>query len=80
MGLARLEGRVAIGRFVARFPDYRLAGAPVRARRARFRGHVSLPARVRWLWELVRGWRAGPASVAVESPPDVEPRRAASAD
>src|SRR6266436_5147544 len=39
-----------------------------------------LPARVRWLWELVRGWRAGPASVAVESPPDVEPRRAASAD
>jgi len=47
MGLARLEGRVAIGRFVARFPDYRLAGAPVRARRARFRGHLSLPARVR---------------------------------
>src|SRR6266478_5157478 len=41
---------------------------------------VWLPARVRWLWELVRGWRAGPASVAVESPPDVEPRRAASAD
>jgi len=47
MGLARLEGRVAIGRFVARFPDYRLAGAPQRARRARFRGHLSLPARVR---------------------------------
>ncbi len=41
---------------------------------------VWLPARVRWLWGLVRGWRAGPASVAVESPPDVEPRRAASAD
>jgi hypothetical protein len=47
MGLARLEGRVAIGRFVARFPDYRLAGPPVRAPRARFRGHLSLPARVR---------------------------------
>ncbi|HUP06988.1 MAG TPA: cytochrome P450 [Caldimonas sp.] len=47
MGLARLEGRVAIGRFVARFSGYRLSGPPVRARRARFRGHLSLPARVR---------------------------------
>ncbi|MEP7300560.1 MAG: cytochrome P450 [Caldimonas sp.] len=44
MGLGRLEGKVAIGRFVARFPAYALAGAPVRARRARFRGHVRLPA------------------------------------
>ncbi|MBS0446107.1 MAG: cytochrome P450 [Proteobacteria bacterium] len=43
MGLARLEGRVAISRFLARFPGYRLAGPAVRARRARFRGHVSLP-------------------------------------
>jgi cytochrome P450 len=42
MGLARLEGRVAIGRFLARFPDYRLAAPPVRARRARFRGHSRL--------------------------------------
>ena len=40
MGLARLEGRVAIGRFVARFPRYRLVGAPVRSQRARFRGHL----------------------------------------
>ena len=43
MGLARLEGRIAIGRFLQRFPGYRPAAAPVRARRARFRGHVSLP-------------------------------------
>ncbi|MGZ5712812.1 MAG: cytochrome P450 [Caldimonas sp.] len=43
MGLGRLEGAIAIGRFVSRFPDYALAGAPVRARRARFRGHVRLP-------------------------------------
>jgi cytochrome P450 len=44
MGLGRLEARIAIGRFVARFPDYALAGWPVRSRRARFRGHVRLPA------------------------------------
>ena len=44
MGLGRLEGKIAIGRFVARFPDYALAGTPVRAHRARFRGHVCLPA------------------------------------
>jgi cytochrome P450 len=43
MGLGRLEGRVAIGRLLARFPHYRLAGPAVRARRARFRGHVALP-------------------------------------
>ena len=42
MALARLEGRVAIGRFLQRFPDYRFAAAPVRARRARFRGHTRL--------------------------------------
>jgi cytochrome P450 len=42
MGLARLEGRVAIGRFLARFPRFRLAAPAVRARRARFRGHARL--------------------------------------
>jgi cytochrome P450 len=42
MGLARLEGRVAIGRFLARFPRYRFAAPPLRARRARFRGHARL--------------------------------------
>jgi hypothetical protein len=46
MGLARLEGRIAIGRFVARFPDYRLSAPAVRSKRARFRGHVALPCRV----------------------------------
>ncbi|MEO7008454.1 MAG: cytochrome P450, partial [Caldimonas sp.] len=46
MGLARLEGRVAIGRFVARFPHYRLVGPAQRSRRARFRGHVAIPCRV----------------------------------
>lgn len=43
MGLARLEGRVAISRFLARFPNYRLAGAAVRSKRVRFRGHLSIP-------------------------------------
>jgi cytochrome P450 len=43
MWLARMEGRVAIGRLVARFPDLRAAGPPVRARRARFRALVSCP-------------------------------------
>lgn len=43
MGLGRLEAKVAIGGFVARFPDYALAGTPARAHRARFRGHVRLP-------------------------------------
>jgi cytochrome P450 len=42
--LARLEGRVAIARFLGRFPAFRLEGAAVRGRRARFRGFVSLPA------------------------------------
>jgi cytochrome P450 len=43
MGLARLEGRVAISRFLARFANYRLAGAAVRSKRVRFRGHLSIP-------------------------------------
>ncbi len=43
MGLARLEGRVAIGRFVARFPRFRLAAPAMRSQRARFRGHLRLP-------------------------------------
>ena len=41
--LARMEGRVALGRFLARFPRYQLAGPPMRARRARFRGFTHLP-------------------------------------
>jgi hypothetical protein len=46
MNVARLEGRVAIGRFLARFPGYRLAAPPVRGGRARFRGFASIPAQV----------------------------------
>ncbi len=45
MGVARLEGAVAIGRFLARFPDYSLAGTPVRGGRARFRGFLRVPVR-----------------------------------
>jgi cytochrome P450 len=44
LNLARLEGRVAIGRFLARFPHYALDGAPTRGGRARFRGFLHLPA------------------------------------
>jgi cytochrome P450 len=43
LNVARLEGRIAIGRFLARFPGYALAGAPVRGGRARFRGFLSIP-------------------------------------
>ncbi|MEX0960259.1 MAG: cytochrome P450 [Burkholderiales bacterium] len=43
LSLARLEGRVAISRFLQRFPHYRLASAPVRGGRARFRGFLSVP-------------------------------------
>ena len=43
MNVARLEGRIAIGRFLARFPNYQLAGAAERGGRARFRGFLSIP-------------------------------------
>jgi cytochrome P450 len=41
LSLARLEGRIAIGRFLQRFPGYRLTQAPVRGGRARFRGFLN---------------------------------------
>lgn len=44
--LARMEGRIAISRFLQRFPDYRLAGDARRTGRVRFRGFATLPARV----------------------------------
>lgn len=44
--LARMEGRIAISRFLARFPGFALAGTPMRTGRVRFRGFASLPARV----------------------------------
>lgn len=43
LSLARLEGRIAIGRFLQRFPAYRLTGAPTRGGRARFRGFLGAP-------------------------------------
>ncbi len=46
MALARLEGAIAISRFLARFPDYRLTGTPVRGGRVRFRGYLSVPCAV----------------------------------
>ncbi|HTQ12674.1 MAG TPA: cytochrome P450 [Rhizomicrobium sp.] len=42
MNLARMEARIALGRFLKRFPDYALAGPPVRSRRVRFRGFTRL--------------------------------------
>ncbi len=44
--LARMEGRIAVSRFLERFPDYRLAGEPRRTGRVRFRGFSKLPAQV----------------------------------
>ncbi|MGV0960665.1 MAG: cytochrome P450 [Limnohabitans sp.] len=41
LSLARLEGRIAVGRFLRRFPDYRLQADPERGGRARFRGFLS---------------------------------------
>jgi cytochrome P450 len=46
MALARLEGAIAIARFLARFPGYELNGAPVRGGRVRFRGFLSVPCKV----------------------------------
>jgi cytochrome P450 len=46
MALARLEGAIAIARFLARFPDYTLDGEPVLGGRVRFRGYLSVPCRV----------------------------------
>jgi cytochrome P450 len=46
MWLARMEGRVAIGRLVARFERLRASAPPVRARRARFRVVSSFPVAV----------------------------------
>jgi cytochrome P450 len=43
LSLARLEGRIAIGRFLQRFPGYRLTASPTRGGRARFRGFLKAP-------------------------------------
>ena len=44
LAVARLEGTIALGRFLKRFPRYTLNGTPQRAGRARFRGFLSVPA------------------------------------
>jgi len=43
LSLARLEGRIAIARFLTRFPSYRLTESPTRGGRARFRGFLRAP-------------------------------------
>jgi hypothetical protein len=43
LSLARLEGRIAIARFLARFPGYALTQSPTRGGRARFRGFLHAP-------------------------------------
>lgn len=43
MSLARMEGQVAIGKLVGRFPRLAPTGPAVRGGRARFRGFLSLP-------------------------------------
>jgi cytochrome P450 len=41
-----MEGRIALGRLLARFPGIELDGAPERDRRIRFRGFRKLPVRL----------------------------------
>jgi len=43
MNVARMEGRIAVGRLLERFPRIALGSEPVRDRRVRFRGFSSLP-------------------------------------
>jgi cytochrome P450 len=43
LSLARLEGQVAIGSLLKRFPDYALTSPPVRGGRVRFRGFLKVP-------------------------------------
>jgi len=47
LSLARMEGQVAIGRLVARCGTIAPAGAPTRSGRARFRGFLRYPVRLR---------------------------------
>jgi cytochrome P450 len=47
LSVARMEGRLAIGAFLKRFPAYTLATGAERSRRLRFRGFNRLPVRLR---------------------------------
>jgi len=44
LAVARLEGTIALGRFLRRFPSFALAGVPARSQRARFRGFLAAEA------------------------------------
>jgi len=44
--LARMEGRIAVERFLARFPNFRLQDGRVSGGRIRFRGYAALPAKL----------------------------------
>lgn len=44
--LARMEGRIAVGRFLQRYPDYTLTDGAKRGGRVRFRGYARLPAQL----------------------------------
>jgi len=46
MNVARMEGRIALARLLARFSRIELAGEPQRDRRVRFRGFKKLPLRL----------------------------------
>jgi cytochrome P450 len=46
MNVARMEGRIALGKLLERFARIELAGEPERDRRIRFRGFRKLPVRV----------------------------------
>lgn len=46
LSLARLEGKIAINRFLTRFPDYEISDNIIRSPRVRFRGFMKLP--VNW--------------------------------
>lgn len=44
--LARMEGKIAVSRFLDRFPDYQITDGAKRGGRIRFRGFARLPAQV----------------------------------
>lgn len=46
LSLARMEGRIAVGRFLDRFPNYALIDGAERGNRIRFRGYARLPAKL----------------------------------
>ena len=46
LSLARMEGRIAVSRFLERYPDYEITAGAERSRRIRFRGFARLPAQL----------------------------------